>query len=302
MDVPKACNDPRFRGGRKLMERGKPEQAVAMFATVLEEAIHKFGEDHIDTAPAYYEYGHALFRAAEGESQKEDCDLALEQMENAFAIIDEYLSNEDNKDYSDYCREQVPRILTGIGDLFCLVDRFADAVDVYTRVVPYRESSYESLKNSNNSNKATNNNNNKNDNIEKSLQELRHSRLLCEAYVLVSETLLRCPPIDDVAVKDDEAATSRVIVPKHEIREYASGYYDKAKDQMQNVVLVMGEVAGMVASISPPPEIFKKAKEDVCFLATLLMGVGSSLAEREEEELAAIASNSSSSPNKKLKK
>lgn len=45
--APTITNDPRFRGGRALIESGKVEEAVAMFATILEVCfvvLHKRDE------------------------------------------------------------------------------------------------------------------------------------------------------------------------------------------------------------------------------------------------------------------
>ena len=58
-------NDARFRAGRKLVQSGRVgENAIQMFAILVEEAQEKYGTDAIETAACYYEYGNALFRTA----------------------------------------------------------------------------------------------------------------------------------------------------------------------------------------------------------------------------------------------
>jgi tetratricopeptide (TPR) repeat protein len=65
MASPLVVNDPRFQAGRKLVERGlSNEGGVEIFATLLEEVNTKYGNDSIEAAPAYYEYGNALHYAA----------------------------------------------------------------------------------------------------------------------------------------------------------------------------------------------------------------------------------------------
>ena len=273
--------------------------------------IQKYGDTDIETACVYYEYGNALFRAASakkmsppevnndedskpkahsdnGNLSKEDADendiddfeLALEQMENAFAIIYEYMSNFNSKDnsnissdrsaniYLEWVNDQIPRILTGIGDLFVSSDRFAEGVDAYTRAIPYREAEVKRSKDSNSEDK------------DSLLERLRQSRLLCESNVLVSETLLQCPVDKDVSVTDGDTGSIRVLVSASERTDFARGYYDKARDELQNAVFLMGKIA---QSSSDGLASLGKEKEDICYLATILMGVGTTLADIDAE-------------------
>ncbi|KAL3912269.1 MAG: hypothetical protein SGILL_006950, partial [Bacillariaceae sp.] len=70
--TPIVTRDPRFLAGRKLIERGMAtEGAVDIFATLLEEATQKYGEASVESAPAYYEYGNVLLRAAMKEQQQQ---------------------------------------------------------------------------------------------------------------------------------------------------------------------------------------------------------------------------------------
>ena len=61
-NLPVVVRDPRYKAGRALIPK---EESVDVFAILLEEARSKYGETHIEAAPAYYEYGNALFRAAQ---------------------------------------------------------------------------------------------------------------------------------------------------------------------------------------------------------------------------------------------
>ena len=62
--LPVIVRDPRFRAGRTAVQRGEAEQAIAVFATLLEEARRTFAEHKNDclaeTSPEYYEYSNAL--------------------------------------------------------------------------------------------------------------------------------------------------------------------------------------------------------------------------------------------------
>lgn len=71
LEGPIIVKDPRFRAGSKLITTGRAEGAIDMFATLLEEARNKYGESSIETAPVYYEYGNALFRATQVEDAED---------------------------------------------------------------------------------------------------------------------------------------------------------------------------------------------------------------------------------------
>jgi hypothetical protein len=67
-----------------------------------------------------------------------------------------------------------------------------------------------------------------------------------------------------------------LIVSAAERVDYARGYYDKARDELQEVVLLMGQIAAQGGDV-------EQEKEDVCFIATMVMGVGTNLAQVDEE-------------------
>eukprot|EP00563_Minutocellus_polymorphus_P004425 CAMPEP_0181042636 /NCGR_PEP_ID=MMETSP1070-20121207/12260_1 /TAXON_ID=265543 /ORGANISM="Minutocellus polymorphus, Strain NH13" /LENGTH=381 /DNA_ID=CAMNT_0023120871 /DNA_START=44 /DNA_END=1189 /DNA_ORIENTATION=+ len=355
--VPSITSDPRYRAARRLITSGRSaDGAIEMLATLVEEARSKYGEDSIDAAAVYFEYGNSLFRAVEkrkaGEmeimmddeptttrgptpeeksaaaeasekraatsqdksdaqgndavvkasmdnapsaptkaNQKDitDEELALELMENSFAIYDQYYSeafDEEGNEKADaevsdtaggkslvpWVEEQLPRVLGGIGDVLSSLGRHPDAVDAYTRKARHREDALRDLSDKKDGK----------DVEEIGMDFLRARRLLCEANILVAEALLRCPRGQDAVLSE----TGDVLVQADELMDYAQGYYDQARDELQETVYIMGRMAPRTAD-SVPEEVsreFAMEKENVCFCAQMLGGVGNMLAERDEEE------------------
>ena len=334
--LPKVVQDPRFRAGRSLVQKGKSAPAVDIFASLLEEARTTFGEDNIEAAPAYYEYGNALLRdvsseeentgeaelnldpreaaakaaeqrlqgeggkseedqkpsakaAAEPDSKEEDTEdnqkegeeesspddssdveLALEMMETAWSIVDEYVQGDaPDKKYLEWAAEQSPRYLTGIGDTLSTAGRHPDAADAYSRALEHR---LELLK--------------KIDTKEPSPAYLKCRRLIVEANILIAEEFLACPEGEDVVTTE----TKDVLVKAAERVDYAKGYYDKARDELQETVLLMGEMTAKGIGVA-------EEKEDICFVSTMVMGVGMKLAELDE-----IAQANAKEPAKKKSK
>lgn len=341
--LPKVVQDPRFRAGRALVQKGKAGAAVDIFATLLEEARTTFGEASIETAPAYYEYGNAVLRdasaveeenvqdeeeeeeespeklnpreaaaiaaekrlkggaggaseddkkpaakeaveettaeegeheegSASGEEEEEenDFELALEMMETAWAIVDAYVQTESStKPYLDWATEQSPRYLTGIGDTLSASARHADAADVYSRALEHRVELLNAF-----------------DAKNPTTEYLKSRRLIVEANILIAEEFLACPEGEDVITTE----TNDVLVKAAERVDYARGYYDKARDELQEAVLLMGEMAAKGIDIA-------KEKEDICFISTMVMGVGMKLAELDEK----AADETQEPPKKKSK-
>jgi transcription termination factor NusB len=344
--LPTVAQDPRFRAGRALVQKGQAAAAVNVFASLLEKARTTFGEAHVETAPAYYEYGNALLRGApeeeeegddeastaeEGDSTTTDHDrkrqaaaqaamqrlapaedekqdkeedqkpaaqedasspkeedpsseqddngsdddepsdvaLALEMMETAWSILDDYVSssNEDEdtpaspKVYLAWAREQLPRYLTGIGDTLSSLTRHADAADAYARALAHRLERVQQHVDA----KTT-----------RTVDHLKCRRLLVEANILLAQEFLAGPPDQDVITTE----TQIVLVTAAGKIDYARGYYDKARDELQETVLLMGEMAAQGLDVAAE-------KEDICFVSTMVMGVGMKLAELDE--LAAAA-------------
>jgi tetratricopeptide (TPR) repeat protein len=207
----------------------------------------------------------------DANSRQEDYELALEMMENAYSIYEDKLLVQGSP--NEWIKLQLPRVLQGLGDVLREMGRKTDAVDVYCRALPYRIEFVERHP--------------KEDTL--SMEHLKNRRLLVEANILIAEALLECDPEKDVITSE----TKQLLVSAKERVDYARGYYDKARDELQDTVFLMGRIAA-----AGKREGFAKEKENICFTATLLMAVGESLAACDEENL-----NQSVQPlPKKLKK
>merc|ERR1719469_621166 len=116
----------------------------------------------------------------EDTSEDDDIQLSLELMESAWAILDEYYNTTTptRLKYKSWVEDQLPRYLIGIGDILSIQERHADAVDAYTRALPYRESAVTVYANC--------------PKTEKTLNYLRSRRLYVEVNVLIAEELLAC--------------------------------------------------------------------------------------------------------------
>jgi len=108
---------------------------------------------------------------------------------------------------------------------------------------------------------------------------LADNRKAAEANILVAEELLSCPEGQDVVTTE----TNALLMKASERLSFASGYYDKARDQLQETVYLMGEIAAKIAINDKAA--FDEEKENVCFASTLLMGVGERIAAVEQKQL-----------------
>ena len=187
--------------------------------------------------------GEALDENDEGNSSddgSDDLGLALEMMENSFSILEEYKdtksgkeegtdnNNNNNNNYSEWVGEQLPRILLGIGDTLSRLDRHADAADAFSRALEWRKASLEGFADREGGT----------DPKQLTLGHLKAHRMVCEASVLIAEELLACPPGRDVATTE----TRSLIVEASERVSYARGYYDQARDALQEAVVFMGSL------------------------------------------------------------
>jgi hypothetical protein len=347
--LPTVAQDPRFRAGRALVQKGQAAAAVTVFASLLETARTTFGEAHVETAPAYYEYGNALLRGApspeeedassveggevapmdrkrqaaaqaaehrlvapadpdeedqkpaaqeeDASPKKEDSEhddndddgsdddelgdvaLALEMMETAWSILDDYVSTSKGGDtapqgYLAWARDQLPRYLTGIGDALSSLTRHADAADAYARALTHRLERVQQHVAAQTT---------------ETVEHLTCRRLVVEATILLAEEFLAGPPDQDVVTSE----TQLVLVQAAGKVDYARGYYDKARDELQETVLLMGEMAAQGLDVAAE-------KKDICFVSTMVMGVGMRLAELDE--LAAAAATTLAEPVKKKAK
>ena len=342
---PIVVHDPRFVAGRQTV--GQPA-SIEIFALLLEEARAQFGDESLEAAPAYYEYGNALFRVSQRKDQQrqqeeqqqtaktntsssssreaaaaaaerrakqqqqastssgddgaeerkkpaaandkessadkekdgEDSDvlLALEMMETAFAILDRAASDDDkNSDelstkYADWVREQVPRVLTGLGDVQSALHRHADAAHAYLHALEHRQEALQAALAA------------PQDNDQDRLYLLTCRRRVVEVNTLIVEELLACDLHRDVVTSEAKL----VLVEANKVVEYATGYYEKAREELQEAVLLLGQLAAM--------EGIAEEKENVCFAATLVMAAGEALAAIGDE------TNRDSEPTKKKAK
>ncbi|KAI2511483.1 hypothetical protein MHU86_2919 [Fragilaria crotonensis] len=318
-DPPKITMDPRWKAARALVQSGHSQGAVDMFATLVEETIARYSETSLEAAVCYYEYGNALLRSvpatdtsdnAAGETQaqeqqeqdskppavqhddnnnenkeakineqdgnsdpkvrpgNDDFLLALEMMENAYSIFEEKATIQPKNEWIQY---QLPRVLQGLGDVLRELGRMSDAADAYSRALPYREEFVEKY------NKET----------DLTIEHLASRRLLVEANILVAEALLGCEHGKHVVTSE----TKDMLVTADERVDYARGYYEKAREELQETVFLMGKIAA-----SGRGEELVTEKENICFAATLLMGVGETLATFDEEQ-----EKSMQPPTKKVK-
>lgn len=321
-DPPKITMDPRWKAARALVQSGHSQGAVDMFATLVEETIARYSETSLEAAVCYYEYGNALLRsisatdnvgndtentAEETQAQQHEQDskppavqqdensdenteakimeqdgnsdpnvrpgyedflLALEMMENAYSIFEEKATTQPK---NEWIQCQLPRVLQGLGDVLRELGRMSDAADAYSRALPYREEFVEKY------NKET----------DLTIEHLTTRRLLVEANILVAEALLGCEHGKHVVTSE----TKDMLVTADERVDYARGYYEKAREELQETVFLMGKIAA-----SGRVEELVTEKENICFAATLLMGVGETLATFDEEQEKSIQP-----PKKKVK-
>lgn len=350
--LPVVVRDPRFLAGRATV--GEPA-SIDVFGTLLQEAVSKYGEAHVEAAPAYYEYGNALFRHAQrresqpmtdrisavdegtatseavatkaseirkaaadaaecranatvnngsttltsaekvdtqpppkhhtekvdsdigpdndNDDDNDDVKLSLEMMETAWSILDnEQQSSEatatEKGAYFEWIKEQVPRVLTGIGDVLSALNRHADSADAYLRALGHRLDALEAALQNDNAEKRQQ----QGDNSEGSqLLLLQCRRKVVEVNILIVEELLACGNDSDVITTESKA----VLVKAGSVIDYARGYYDKARDELQEAVMLLGQLAA--AHVDAGNE-----KENICFVATMVMGAGTALMEMDE--------------------
>ena len=131
---------------------------------------------------------------------------------------DKYVNDNDTSSngisYRDWATGQLPRVLLGLGDVLGALTRQADAADAYSRAIPFREAALEGLEKEKDLN----------------VEHLKKRRQLVEANVLVAEAILACPENEDVVTSE----TKDLLVKASERVDYARGYYDKARDDLQD--------------------------------------------------------------------
>ena len=263
----------------------------------------------------------------------DDIQLALEMMETSWSILDAYQqhdrsehhpnnnnNNHNRKNYDAWVMEQIPRVLTGIGDALSVLDRHADAADAYLRALDHRQTVLnqysqtmnDRIDNTNNgfatvtTTTATAATLSSGPNIHMNhtdlpiqIQLLKHRRQVVEVTVLVVEELLSCRYMDqDVRTTESQI----VLVPKGKVVEYARGYYNRARDELQETVVLLGQIAARIPSHTANTnrtasttaaaatttsraveKSLQEEKENICYVATMIMGAGTTLAEIDDE-------------------
>jgi hypothetical protein len=224
--------------------------AVNMLKNLLDRAIEEFGDSSLESAAVCYELGHALFLDSStingGIVDVDAMEEALEHMAKACSILYSYSDDVDvdvdvdvkmegklpagteenrgNKhaksssvNYSLWAKDQIPRVLIGIGDLHSYQQKHAEAIEVILNAIPYREAAANSCNHEKKS--------------EANVSSLRIHRLVAEVYILASEELLRCPHGKDLIHEE----TKNVVVKAEDIGRLAQTYYEKAKEKLQDI-------------------------------------------------------------------
>jgi len=212
-----------------------------------------------------------------------DLGLALEMMETAWSILDESIEGEGGDGgtrakYGRWLKEQVPRVLTGLGDVLSALRRHPDAVDAYLRALKYRQDEADRIIKRSESAEVGGggNDDDDNSNLDLLLRALECRRLLVETCVLIAQELLDCEEGEDVVASE----TKMVLAKASDRVGCARGYYDNARDELQEAMVLIGRVA---AAGGGSADKVVRARDDLGFSSTLLMGVGMEL-ERIDEE------------------
>jgi tetratricopeptide (TPR) repeat protein len=268
------------------------EQALAVDSAnsaVAAEAVPHDEDDQLEN--------HVGSQGGEGDDEEDDIQLALEMMETAWSILDyesglaTHLDGNDSSNASDaghqssppkyaqWIDEQLPRVLIGIGDVLSALGRHADSADAYLRALEHRQRELDAALSI----------------ALTSLGLLQCRRKVVEINILIAEELLACDHDHSVVTSE----SSVVLVPAGQAIEYARGYYNKARDELQETVVLLGQMASATATISAEAERrFSEEKENVCFAATLVMGAGEALAELDEQKDTAAATGKEPNPKK----
>jgi tetratricopeptide (TPR) repeat protein len=240
---------------------------------------------------------------AESDDGKEDVLLALEMMETCWSILDQYVSSSNSTtapasasevDYVDWATDQLPRVLTGLGDVLSNLGRHADAADAYLRALGLRQAALQerfdasaldawlAQPSSGGRNGSALLSSNQRDRL---VDWLVCRRRIVEANVLIAEELLAHGEAEGGGAGRDVVTTETqtVLVSAKERVEYARGYYESSREQLQEAVLLLGQLKAKL----PDHEPLEEEKENVCFAATLVMGVGEALAALDEGEVPA---------------
>jgi len=204
----------------------------------------------------------------ENAAPDEDVLLALEMMATAYSILEHHAKAHEDEDadapppseiaakYAEWIRNQLPRVLSGIGDVLSALGRHPDAVDFYFRALEHRQNLLEEAIETTPSDDTT----------ERATKLLTCRRLVVETYALIAEELLACDLQQDVVTTE----TQMVLVKAGEVVEYAMGYYEQATDELQKAAELMGKMMAGQVNVGEETVNLRLA-------ASMLKGVGESL-------------------------
>jgi tetratricopeptide (TPR) repeat protein len=252
------------------------------------------------------------------DNDDDDLDLAFEMMDTSWSIFLSLLVDDDGGssvtisdnnnttkvDEQDnnvkgklviqtWVNDQLPRVLRGIGDLYSYRGEYANAVDVYIRAMHYREEAWDQLEKTTSS----------------SIDELRCKRLLVELYALISETLLYCPPGQDIIAHHPKMSgeNKTILLSKSNNRlDIAQSYYEMARLGLEDVLCLYGKIMAKSTattttilttktSISTATmnqqqdqrhhimmdNMLKNEKEDIGYLVMTIVGIGNTILHKE---------------------
>jgi hypothetical protein len=236
------------------------------------------------------------------DDESDDAKLALEMMESCWSILDQYVASSPAGGgdgtgpaprYLTWAAEQVPRVLTGLGDVLSHRNRHADAADAYLRALEHRQAALDgrlgdvatakALESAGLSSSPSAGSGGLAPRDQSRLVDLLTCRRkLVETNVLVAEELLAHVEVEGADRDVVTSETGAVLVAAGERVDSARFYYESSRDQLQEAVLLLGQLAAHLPG-GRHREALDEEKENVCYVATLVMGVGEALAALDEQ-------------------
>jgi hypothetical protein len=136
-----------------------------------------------------------------------------------------------------------------------------------------------------------------------SIDELRCKRLLVELYALISETLLYCPPGQDIIAHHPKMSgeNKTILLSKSNNRlDIAQSYYEMARLGLEDVLYLYGKIMAKsttttatistttTATVDQQQEqqqmmdnMLKNEKEDIGYLVMTIVGIGNAILHKE---------------------
>ena len=183
---------------------------------------HVHSRDIIDTTARSNDATSTVAKGAHDNNMNED--RVEHEHPDANIKIDE---SQDTTPYSSWAKDQLPRVLIGIGNIYSYQNKHAEAIEVFLNAIPYREEAVNQCKDA----KRNSSDMNTVVDVKRDIASLRTHRLLAELCVLLAEEFVMCP-----AGKDQvHGETQNIIVKGDEIHNLAKSYYDQGKDKLQDI-------------------------------------------------------------------